>query len=36
MALPTGSTLRQTINRVLLLKITQPAWQDVLYRYLGK
>jgi polar amino acid transport system substrate-binding protein len=36
MALPTRSTLREAINRVLLQNITQPAWQDLLYRYLGK
>jgi ABC-type amino acid transport substrate-binding protein len=36
MALPTGNTLREAINRVLLQKITQPAWQDLLYRYMGK
>ena len=35
-ALPAGSALREPINRVLLEKIAQPAWQDVLYRYLGQ
>jgi ABC-type amino acid transport substrate-binding protein len=36
MALPTGSPLREPINWVLLAKIRQPGWQDILYRYLGK
>jgi ABC-type amino acid transport substrate-binding protein len=35
-AMPSGSVLREPINRLLLDKITQPAWQDTLYRYLGK
>lgn len=35
-ALPTGSSLREEIDRVLLEKINLPAWQDILYRYLGK
>jgi len=34
-ALPTGSPLREPINRILLRKITQPEWQNTLYRYLG-
>ncbi len=34
-ALPSGSPLREPINRVLLRKITEPAWQDTLYKYLG-
>jgi polar amino acid transport system substrate-binding protein len=36
MALPSGSALREPINRVLLKVIAQPAWQDLLYRYLGQ
>ena len=35
-ALPTGSALREPINRILLKRISQSDWQDVLYRYLGK
>jgi len=34
-ALPAGSTLREPINRVLLEKVGDPAWQETLYRYLG-
>lgn len=34
-ALPEKSPLRESINRVLLQKIAEPAWQDTLYRYLG-
>jgi polar amino acid transport system substrate-binding protein len=30
-----GSTLRESVNRVLLRKIHEPAWQDLLYHYLG-
>jgi len=33
-ALPTGSPLREPLNRALLAKSTQTAWQDVLFRYL--
>ena len=35
-ALPTGSPWREQIDYVLLEKIRQPAWHDLLYRYLGK
>jgi len=35
-ALPTGSTLREPINRLLLKKIHEPEWQDKLYFYLGR
>lgn len=35
-ALPSGSPLRETIDHVLLAKIRQPEWQDILYRYLGR
>jgi polar amino acid transport system substrate-binding protein len=35
-ALREGSPLRESINRVLLRKIHEPAWQDLLYHYLGK
>jgi polar amino acid transport system substrate-binding protein len=31
-----GSALREPINRVLLRKIHEPAWRDLLYRYLGR
>ncbi len=34
-ALPAGSKLREPINRVLLQKIREPAWQEILTRYLG-
>jgi ABC-type amino acid transport substrate-binding protein len=34
-ALPAGSSLREPINRVLLEKVGDPAWQETLYRYLG-
>jgi ABC-type amino acid transport substrate-binding protein len=34
-ALPAGSALREPINRVLLEKVGDPAWQETLYRYLG-
>jgi polar amino acid transport system substrate-binding protein len=30
-----NSALREPINRVLLRKIHEPAWRDILYRYLG-
>jgi polar amino acid transport system substrate-binding protein len=30
-----GSPLLESINRVLLRKIHEPAWQDLLYHYLG-
>ncbi len=35
-ALPQGSLLREPLNRVLLEKIREPAWQDILYRYLDE
>jgi ABC-type amino acid transport substrate-binding protein len=35
LAFPTGSALREPINRIILEKIHQPAWQNVLIRYLG-
>src|SRR5215471_17943252 len=35
-ALPTGSPWREKIDYVLLEKIRQPAWRDLLYRYLGQ
>jgi ABC-type amino acid transport substrate-binding protein len=35
-ALPKGSPLREQINVVLLEKIREPAWQDTIYKYLGK
>jgi polar amino acid transport system substrate-binding protein len=34
-ALPEGSPLRESINRVLLRKIHEPAWHDLITRYLG-
>jgi polar amino acid transport system substrate-binding protein len=34
-ALPTGSPLREPINRILLEKIEELSWQDILHRYLG-
>ena len=35
-AFPTGSPLREPVNRLLLKKIRQDAWQEVLMRYLGR
>ena len=35
-ALPSKSTLRETINRVLLQKISESEWQDTVYKYLGE
>lgn len=35
-ALPSGSALREPINRVLLRKLREPAWRDILVRHLGK
>ena len=35
-AVKEGSPLREPINRVLLRKIHEPAWEALLYRYLGK
>jgi hypothetical protein len=34
-ALRESSPLREPINRVLLRKIHEPAWHDLLYHYLG-
>jgi polar amino acid transport system substrate-binding protein len=34
-AIREGAPLREPINRVLLRKIHEPAWRDLLYRYLG-
>jgi polar amino acid transport system substrate-binding protein len=31
-----SSALREPINRVLLRKIHEPGWRDLLYRYLGR
>ena len=35
-ALPEGSELREGINRELLATVSDPAWQEVLERYLGE
>jgi polar amino acid transport system substrate-binding protein len=35
-AFPTGSPLREPVNRLLLQKIRQADWQEVLTRHLGK
>ncbi len=35
-ALPEGSPLREPINRVLLKKIQDEAWQDILQQYFGQ
>ena len=35
-ALPPRSALRETVNRVLLQKISESAWQDTVYKYLGE
>jgi ABC-type amino acid transport substrate-binding protein len=34
-ALQPGSPLRERINRILLRKLAEPKWRDILYRYLG-
>lgn len=34
-ALREGNPIRESINRVLLRKIHEPAWHDLLYHYLG-
>jgi polar amino acid transport system substrate-binding protein len=34
-ALREGSPLREPLNRALLLKMHEPFWRDLLYRYLG-
>jgi ABC-type amino acid transport substrate-binding protein len=34
-ALPQGSSIREPINRMLLKKIHEDAWQDLLYKHLG-
>ena len=34
-AFTAGSPLRESINRILLEKIQEPAWQEKLYQYLG-
>ncbi len=35
-AMPTGSALREPVNRALLQIIEQSEWEDILYQYLGK
>ncbi|UCG11723.1 MAG: transporter substrate-binding domain-containing protein [Deltaproteobacteria bacterium] len=35
-ALQAGSPLREPINRILLQKIREPWWHDMLYEYLGR
>lgn len=35
-ALPSGSTLRESMNLTLLEKIREPIWSDTLYKFLGK
>ena len=35
-ALRSGSVLREDLNRALLNRITQPVWQETLFRYLGE
>jgi len=34
-AFPSGSRLREPVNRELLRRLHDPSWQDILYRYLG-
>jgi ABC-type amino acid transport substrate-binding protein len=34
-ALPQGGAMRESINRLLLKRIHEPQWQDILYKYLG-
>lgn len=35
MALPPGSPLKEPINRILLEKISEPKWQNAVYKYIG-
>jgi polar amino acid transport system substrate-binding protein len=35
-AVPQGSPLRETLNRVLEREIRSPQWQEILYQYLGR
>ncbi len=35
-ALPTGSPLREPLNRALLKFLNSPKWTDITYRYLGE
>jgi ABC-type amino acid transport substrate-binding protein len=35
-ALPTGSPLREPVNGALLQALNQPAWEESLFRYLGR
>ncbi len=35
-ALPNGSPLREPLNRVLLMTIQKPSWEEYLQRYLGR
>ena len=35
-ALPEGSALREELNRVIIDKISNPKWGDVLYKYFGE
>jgi ABC-type amino acid transport substrate-binding protein len=35
-ALQQGSSLREPVNRILLQKIREPEWQDIVYRYLSQ
>ena len=35
-ALPGGSPHREVINRALLESLREPAWEELLFRYLGK
>jgi ABC-type amino acid transport substrate-binding protein len=35
-ALPSGSPLREAVNRILLDRLQDPAWKAALYEYLGK
>jgi hypothetical protein len=35
-ALPPGSPLRESVNRVLLGNINEPWWRETLFNYLGE
>lgn len=35
-ALPSASPRREAINQALLAELSDPAWEDLLFRYLGK
>jgi len=36
LAIPQGSSLRARLNTAILEQMSQPAWNDILFRYLGE